>query len=343
MSKHHKRAASAELDALTLEDGALFHTVKGEPIELAAPLAPLADSHGHLTHFRSHDPAMALARAAVVGVRLLVVPLDTTGDARDAREALDRIARWEEGAVGCLELLRERVGLEPRRIEGFAYPESLEWPLALRFVGGTHPYGAPELDEEALHQLDILLSDPRCVGVGEIGLDVGPWSKLSIEEQVPAFRTQLRIAHEKGLPVELHLRDEEDGVHATAHDVALKVLIEEGVPEAGCDLHCYTSDADVMRPFVELGCHVAFGGASTFATNGAIREAASACPADLLLSETDSPYMAPVPVRGQECEPAMVTLTVAALAEAREAAGAGTPAETYRAFWENALSFFALS
>ncbi len=95
-----------------------------------------------------------------------------------------------------------------------------------------------------------------------------------------------------------------------------------------------------MAPFVEMGCHIAFGGAATFKRSEDIRAAFLACPDELILSETDSPYMAPVPLRGLACEPAMVALTVAQLAELRTPED---PAQTYRQLWDNALAFFCLS
>ena len=337
----HKHGPSdAELLSLTLEDGVLFHDGKGRPVACPQPLAPLADSHGHLTHFRVHEPARALARAAVAGVRLLVVPLDPTEDARDVSAVLADLDRWEEAAYRELEQLERCCGLVPPRWEGV--PDAAGEPPLLRFVAGTHPYGAPELDDEALARLEQLLAHPRCVGVGEIGLDVGPWNKAPLEAQEVAFRRQLCRARAWDLPVELHLRDEEDG-RTTAHDLAFRVLEEEGVPEAGCDLHCFTSGPEVMAPFVDLGCHIAFGGASTFGRSADIRAAAAACPQDRLLVETDSPYMAPVPLRGRECEPAMVVLSAAGLATVREEAGAGTLRETYQALWRNALALFGIS
>ena len=338
MSKKHRPDVRALL-ALTYEDGALFHDAKSNPVELPEAPFPLADSHGHLTHFHAYTPALALARAAVAGVRLIVVPLDPTGDAHDARAVFDDLSRWQDEAADELALLEERAGLVPPTWEGVPAGDG---PLPdVRIVAGAHPYGAPVLDEVALSQLDVLLADPRCVGVGEIGLDVGPWNKAPLDAQEEAFRRQLRIAHAHGLPVELHLRDEENG-RTTGHDLALRVLREEGVPEAGCDLHCFTSGPEVMAPFVELGCYVAFGGASTFPRSEDIRAAATLCPSDLLLAETDSPYMAPVPLRGMECEPAMVALTADMVASVRAQAGSASREETYRAQWENAHRLFGL-
>lgn len=334
------------LESLLADDGALFHDKKGRPIELPRATAPLADSHGHVTHFRKHDPAVAIARAALAGVRLLVVPLDPTEDAHDAPAALAWLDRVVEQAAELLEAAGNR-GVTAPPCEGYDHVPALVDNV--RIVAGTHPYGAEaylgrgktersnaSFGDASRQALEALLDSPRCVGVGEIGLDFGPYSELGQEVQVDAFVEQLRIAHARKLPVELHLRDEEDGVHTTGHDLALDVLRSVGVPEAGCDLHCYTSGPDVMEPFVELGCHVAFGGAATFARSEDIRAAAAACPEHLLLSETDSPYMAPVPLRGMECEPAMVAFSAACVAQVREEVGIATRAQTYRALWDNA-------
>ena len=318
------------------EGGAMFHTKKGKLVEPPTPLAPLADTHGHLTSFRSLEPAQAIMRAAFAGVRLLVVPVDPADDVSDARAFL---SWFDEVVAEAGRLLADSAaqGVVPPVIAGY---EGLP-PLTERvyFVAGVHPYGARAFLEDACvaDRLKTLLDDDRCVGVGEFGLDYGPWNELPRDVQEEAFRVQLRLAHERELPVELHLRDGEDDV--AAHDDALRVLGEEGVPEAGCDLHCYTGDVATMLPFTRLGCRVAFGGAVTFARSEAIREAAAACPEHLLLSETDCPYMAPVPLRGQECEPAMVSLSASTVADVREAKGLAPRGRTYAALWENALAF----
>ena len=319
----------------------VFTDKKGREFEPPVPLAPLADSHGHLTHFRRHGAAEAIVRAALAGVRMMVVPVDPVDEVGPGLrfETPAAFLSWLDEQVE-----RARGDLGELASRGISAPEFPDWPDVpdlldnVRIVAGVHPYGALQLDAAAMARMDELLDSPRCVGVGEFGIDVGPWSELPAEAQEPAFRAQLRVAHERNLPVELHLRDEEDGVHATGHDVALRVLREEGVPAAGCDLHCFTSDAEVMAPFVELGCHIAFGGAATFASNQAIREAVAACPEHLLLSETDSPYMAPVPLRGTECEPAMVAFSAACVADVREQVGVASREQTYAALWRNACA-----
>ena len=285
---------------------------KGNVHELPTAPCALADTHGHLMHLRSRGAVDVLTRAVEAGVRLLVVPLDPTDEAAEAEAVL----AWLEEQAS-------------------AVPE-----LDLRLLGGAHPYGAAKLIAgEGRDALDTLLASPRCVGVGEIGLDFGPWSELPLDVQEEAFRLQLRIARERALPVELHLRDPERG-EPIAHIEAARILREEGVPEAGCVLHCFTSGPDIMAPFVDMGCYIAFGGAVTFPRSEDIRAAAAACPAELILTETDSPYMTPVPFRGSKCETAMVACTAACVARVREEAGVASAEETYRTLWENATKLF---
>ena len=90
-------------------------------------------------------------------------------------------------------------------------------------------------------------------------------------------------------------------------------------------------------------CHVAFGGAATFKRSDDIRAAAAACPEGRILSETDCPFMAPVPLRGLECEPAMVGFSAALVASVREEAGVATGEKTYEALWRNANDLFGLA
>lgn len=319
----------------------LFHTKKGKLVEVPTPLAPLADTHGHLTSFRTLDPAQAVARAALAGVRLLVVPVDPADDVSDAPTFLTWFADVRSRAAGLLRDAADRGDVPPV----FAGYENVPDLVDNTYViAGVHPYGARRFmdDPSVRSRLEALLASDTCVGVGEFGLDYGPWNKLPADVQIAAFREQLRIAHEHNLPVELHLRDADGDEAAQAHADALRVLVEEGVPQAGCDLHCFTSGPHVMEPFAELGCHIAFGGAATFGRSDDIRAAAAQCPEQLILSETDSPYMAPMPLRGQECEPAMIAFTVARLAQVREEAGVATQAQTYAGLWRNANRFFGL-
>ncbi len=320
----------------------LFFSKKNKPIEMSVPAAPLADTHGHLTSFRKIDPAEAVARAALAGVRLLVVPVDPADDVPNVESFL----RWFQHTLTQAQSLLDeaaRYGELPPSFEDWQnVPALLE---NVHFVAGVHPYGAKKYleDRSIRERLEELLQNNRCVGVGEFGLDYGPWNKLPSDAQIAAFRSQLRIAHERNMPVELHVRDANDDECARAHADALRVLREEGVPKAGCDLHCYTGNCEVMAPFVELGCHIAFGGAATFSRSEDIRAAVAACPQHLILSETDSPYMAPVPLRGCECEPAMVAFSAELIADVRERENGVERRQTLEALWQNANRFFGLS
>ena len=281
----------------------------------------------------------ASSSAALAGVRLLVVPVDPADDVRD----VPRFLAWFEATVSEARELLDRyssIGLVPPE-----FPDRPGLPPLLDnvwVVVGVHPYGAVDYlgDPSVGERLSLLLDSPRCVGVGEIGVDLGPYSDVPLDAQERALRDQLRVARERDLPVELHVRDARDDEAASAHALVERVLREEGVPRRGCDLHCFTQGPEVMAPFVELGCHVAFGGVSTFRRSDDVRAAAVACPAGQLLCETDSPYMAPVPLRGLECEPAMVGFSTACVAGAREAAGVASRADTYAALWENACALF---
>ena len=329
-------------DALTLDDGVLFHNRKGRAIELPQPLAPLADTHGHLTSFRKHDASIAICRAALSGVRMLVVPIDPVDEFprkfEDAPAFLDWLARQVDEASRRIERCAER-GLVPPTFDEGAFGKVAPLVENVRLVAGAHPYGAAELTDEALSRMDALLASPLCVGVGEIGVDFGPYNELPADVQERALRIQLRRAHELDLPVELHVRDNPEDESCQAHALVARVLEEEGVPRRGCDLHCFTQGPEVMRPFVDLGCHIAFGGAMTFNRSEDIRLAAAECPSELLFVETDSPYMAPVPLRGEECEPAMVAFSAGRLADVRAEAG-HTRQATYDALWRNARDFF---
>lgn len=329
------------LDHLMLADRELFHDQKGAPCDWPRPLAPLADTHGHLTSFRAHDPAMALVRAALAGVRLLVIPVDPVSDVPRKWPSVAAFLGWLEGQIDlarvCLAEARG-MSLTPPEFEGWDVPDLLD---NIRIVAGVHPYGSAQVDDAAVERLRELLASPRAVGVGEFGLDYGPYNKVPAEPQEAALRLQLRLAHELDLPVQLHIRDAAGDVRVNAHRLAARILREEGVPARGCDLHCFTSDIRVMEDFTRLGCHVAFGGAVTFSRSDEIREAATYCPERYLLTETDSPYMAPVPLRGQECEPAMVAFTAACVADVREAGGRGGRQSTYEALWNNACKLFS--
>ena len=196
-----------------------------------------------------------------------------------------------------------------------------------RITVGCHPHNARLFDDGAEALLRRLLADPRVGSLGEIGLDYH-YDLSPRDVQRDVFRRQIRIAKEAGLPVCLHIRE--------AHDEALEILRDEGFPEAGTLLHCCSLGPEEIRPWVEAGCYIAFGGALTFGNGDAAREGAKLVPADRLLTETDAPYMAPVPLRGATCQPDQVAITLERLAEVRGCANLAQTASLQRAIAENA-------
>lgn len=178
----------------------------------------------------------------------------------------------------------------------------------VRIAVGCHPHNAKFYNDGLEADLRALLMDPRVSALGEIGLDYH-YDFSPRDDQRDAFRRQIRLAKECGLPIALHLRE--------AHDEALAIMREEGFPEAGTLLHCFNLDWATLEPWVEADCYVAFGGALTFKNADDTREAAARVPANRLLTETDAPYMTPEPMRGITCLPDHVLFTAACLAEVR--------------------------
>lgn len=173
---------------------------------------------------------------------------------------------------------------------------------------GCHPHNAKHYDDALEQALVDRLADPRVCAVGEIGLDYH-YDLSPRDVQRDAFRRQLRVAKQAGLPVVLHIRE--------AHDDAFAILQEEGFPQAGTLLHCFNLDWAELERWVDAGCHVAFGGPVTFKHADEVREAAAKVPVELLLTETDAPYMTPEPLRGTTCGPEHVLFTAEKLCEVR--------------------------
>lgn len=173
---------------------------------------------------------------------------------------------------------------------------------------GCHPHNAKHYDDALELKLRELLADPRVSAVGEIGLDYH-YDFSPREDQRTAFRRQILVAKEAGLPVVLHVRE--------AHDEAFAILQEEGFPEAGTLLHCFNLDWAELERWVDAGCYVAFGGPLTFKKADVVRDAAARVPQDRLLTETDAPYMTPEPLRGAVCGPEHVVFTAEKLCEVR--------------------------
>jgi TatD DNase family protein len=174
---------------------------------------------------------------------------------------------------------------------------------------GTHPHQAAEEPDVPVDEYVRLSRHPRCIGIGEAGLDYHyNYSPRDIANRV--FRTQIAAARETGLPLVIHARDADDDIIAILRD-------EMGKGAFKAVLHCFSSGPELARVGVELGLMVSFSGILTFKNSQAIRDIAAEVPLDRLLVETDAPFLAPLPHRGRRNEPAYVVETLVVLASVK--------------------------
>ncbi|MFA5517265.1 MAG: TatD family hydrolase [Desulfuromonadales bacterium] len=171
---------------------------------------------------------------------------------------------------------------------------------------GIHPHDAATASEDAMAELRTLIgSEPKIVAVGEIGLDFYR-DRAPREVQRQAFRRQIRLAREVGLPLIVHDRE--------AHQEVVQILREEKAAEVGGVLHCFSGDLAMARDCIDLGFYISFPGAITYPKNEEARSVVRGVPIERLLVETDCPYLAPQPFRGKRNEPAYVRHTAQAVA-----------------------------
>jgi TatD DNase family protein len=172
---------------------------------------------------------------------------------------------------------------------------------------GVHPSGTgmdPDTDT-----LAALCEDRRFVAVGETGLDY-VYNRGDLGWQRDRFRRHIRAARALGKPIIIHSRG--------APEDTVRILTEENAHEVGGVIHCFTEDADTARACIDLGFMISLSGILTFRNADALRQTAAELPLDALLVETDCPYLAPVPHRGNENQPAWVGRVAECLAEIRD-------------------------
>lgn len=310
-------------------------------VESPYPLteAPIADTHAHLQLVS--DASLSLARCAVHGVDFICTIVDAYEDGDATYRMLDG---WRGEALRILPDVFEatRAASASERAAASLDHEGMsadEWrsnrcPCAevaiprVRVVAGVHPHNASHWSAEMEESLKAMLADPRTCALGEVGLDYH-YDLSPRDVQRDVFRRQVQMAHECGLPLVLHMRD--------AHDDGFEILEQEGWPAAGVLLHCCSVGPDELARWIDRGCYVAFGGAVTFSRSDDLRASARIVPEDRLLTETDAPYMAPVPFRGLECAPEFTVFTAAYLAEVRAIEPGEGRAAFLSALHDNAL------
>ncbi len=233
------------------------------------------------------------------------------------------VARAEAAGVGRMVTISTRV----RRAHELAAIAD-RFPNVYRSIG-THPHHADEEDGISAAELVALAREPKVVAIGEAGLDyhydTGPKAA-----QARGFREHIAAARETGLPLVIHSRDADA-------DMAAILREETGKGAFPAVLHCFTGSRDLAMTAIGLGLYVSFTGILTFRNSQALRDIAAELPADRILVETDSPYLAPAPHRGKRCEPAFVLETARVLAETRGVA----PDEIARRTTENFFRLFS--
>lgn len=194
-------------------------------------------------------------------------------------------------------------------------------------VVGCHPTEASHYDAKFEKKLEHWLAHPKVKMLGEIGLDYY-WDTAPKDVQEKVFRRQIAIAKEHGLPITIHNRD--------ATEDTYRILKDVGVPECGGIMHSFGGTPEEAKQFLDLGMHLSFSGVLTFKKSEAVREAAAIVPQEFLLIETDAPYLAPMPFRGKQNQPAYVRYVAETLAQVR----GWSLEETSQITTRNALKLF---
>lgn len=173
---------------------------------------------------------------------------------------------------------------------------------------GVHPHDAVSLDDAAHAELVALVKEPEVLAVGEIGLDYH-YDHSPRETQREVFARLIQLAKDAKKPIVVHTRN--------APDDTLEILAREGACDVGGVIHCFSEDRAFAERALDLGFDISFSGIVTFKSSVAIQDVARWAPLDRILVETDSPYLAPVPLRGKSNEPAFVVHTARRVAELR--------------------------
>jgi TatD DNase family protein len=288
---------------------------------LPEPLAvPVADSHTHLDMQQAQGTVEeALAKAASVGVTTVVqVGCDVNG------------SRWAAETAGAYDHVWAAVALHPNEAPRIVHGDPGAGAGGGWSRQGARHAGGPQALEVALAEIDALAALPQVRAVGETGLDYFRTGEDGVEAQQLSFRRHIDIARRHGKALVIHDRE--------AHADVLRILDEEGVPGSGLTVvfHCYSGDAVMAKLCADKGYFMSFAGNVTYKSAQDLRDAVAVAPLELLLVETDAPFLTPVPYRGRPNAPYLIPVTVRAMAAARgigeDELGAALGANTARAF-----------
>ena len=242
----------------------------------------LIDTHTHINCLEKITVEESIKNALESGVEKLIVPAASPKDSDDVFELVQKY----ENVYGLL---------------------------------GVHPEDAKNWDDMLLDKIREYSTNPKIVGIGEIGLDYY-WDKKHIEEQKDIFIKQIKLANKLNLPISVHDRD--------AHKDTFDILKEHN-KTSKVVMHCFSGSVEFSKECLKEGWYIALGGVVTFNSAVKMKEVAKSVPLDRLLIETDAPYLTPVPFRGRENQPAYVKYVAEEIAKLRnttfdEIAGAST-------------------
>lgn len=273
-----------------------------EPADFRSPANSAAPALGDVTPAIDERSAV-IARAQQAGVARLIAIGSGSGRA-EIENALALAHRYTHVVAA--------IGIHPHDAKTIEGDEGGAGPADLR------PASALTVEAAGLwRDLERWAADPRVVAVGETGLDYH-YNHSSPSAQRALFRRFVELANAVGKPLSLHIRD--------AHAEALAIVDGEGdasrAARQGGVVHCFTGNLDEARRWLDRGFHISLSGIVTFKSAASLREVAAYVPPDRLLLETDSPYLAPVPLRGRRNEPANLPVTAGVVAALR-----GVPVE----------------
>jgi TatD DNase family protein len=228
-------------------------------------------------------------------------------DAQYFPEGPEGVMRRAEEGSGVVGFVVVGVGrdLSPSRA---ALQLARQSPERVAAVVGVHPHDAATLDDAMYAELQAMVRDPAIAAIGEIGLDYH-YDHSPRDVQRAVFARLVGLAREARKPIVIHTR--------SAPVDTLEILSSEGARDVGGVIHCFSEDKAFASRALDLGFDLSFSGIVTFKSAVSVHEVAAWAPPDRILVETDSPYLAPVPLRGKPCEPAYVLHTARRVADLR--------------------------
>lgn len=177
------------------------------------------------------------------------------------------------------------------------------------FGAGCHPSDAKTFDQNEYEKISALADHPKCLAIGEIGLDYY-WDSSYNDIQKQVFISQLELAKEKKLPFNIHSRE------ATQDTLEILKTNKDKLIYGGV-MHCYSGSIETAKEYMKLGLMISFGGPATFKNADRIREVVKTIPDDYLFTETDSPFLSPEPLRGKNNKPFNIPIILNLLAKVR--------------------------